>query len=254
MIAGNRICFVIMPFREEFHYFYLYLQRHIESKHNVVCKRGDADVLTVPLLDKIKSYIDEADVLIADCSGRNANVFYELGMAHALGKRVILITKEKVEDAPTDIRHLEFIQYELTRDKEFFALLDKALQKVFIDRYDDLFNIATKLFNEFKQTTKAKPKLLDKQAFIEAMISSEQAGELPDLADDQGLRDFLLPKAVANKDQKDVISAIAEWYQAGLPPTPTAAGTRYPNPEPPAPGFVRSEELDRTKRGLKRRS
>ena len=87
MIAKKRLCFVIMPFREELHYFYLYLQQHIEAKHAVECKRGDADILTVPLLDKIRNYIEDADVIIADCSGRNPNVFYDLGMAHTLGKR-----------------------------------------------------------------------------------------------------------------------------------------------------------------------
>src|SRR3954452_5622402 len=100
--AEKRVCFVIMPFSVELHYFYLFLKRHIEEKHPVKCIRGDADILTVPLLDKIRSYIDTADVLIADCSGRNPNVFYELGMAHALGKKVILITKDAIEDAPTD--------------------------------------------------------------------------------------------------------------------------------------------------------
>ena len=73
--AEKRVCFVIMPFSAELHYFYLFLQRHIEEKHGVKCIRGDADVLTVPILDKIRGYIDTADVLIADCSGRNPNVF-----------------------------------------------------------------------------------------------------------------------------------------------------------------------------------
>lgn len=216
MIKTNRTCFVIMPFREEFHYFYLYLQRHIEKKHSVHCKRGDADVLTLPLLEKIRGYIEEADVLIADCSGRNPNVFYELGMAHTLSKKVILITRDKVEDAPADIRHFEFIHYEPTRDQEFLTLLDKALRSVFIDRYNDLHQIAATLFEDFRKTTTAKPKMLDKPAFMEAMISAEQAGELPSMDDEEGLREFLLPRAVANKDQKDIIGALAKWYAAGL--------------------------------------
>src|SRR5437016_11986535 len=103
-VRAERKCFVIMPFLEELHYFYLYLQKHIEEKHGLVCKRGDTDVLTVPLLNKVRDYIAEADVLIADCSGRNPNVFYELGMAHSLGKKVILITKDPIEEAPVDIR------------------------------------------------------------------------------------------------------------------------------------------------------
>ncbi|WP_218673864.1 hypothetical protein, partial [Candidatus Entotheonella palauensis] len=53
----NRSCFVIMPFLPELHYFFLYIQRHIEENHRVICKRGDAEILTVPVLDKIKNYM-----------------------------------------------------------------------------------------------------------------------------------------------------------------------------------------------------
>jgi hypothetical protein len=51
--------------------------------------------------------------LIADLTGRNANVFYELGLAHALKKDVILIT-QKIEDVPFDLRHYRCIVYDNT--------------------------------------------------------------------------------------------------------------------------------------------
>ena len=46
-------CFVLMPFRPELHYFYLYLARHLRDKHSIDCERADNRVLTVPLLEKI---------------------------------------------------------------------------------------------------------------------------------------------------------------------------------------------------------
>jgi len=86
-------CFVIMPFRPELHYMYLYLKYHVEKNFpDALCQRGDDEILTVPLLDKINSLIQRADVVVADCTGRNPNVFYELGIAHALEKLVVLIT------------------------------------------------------------------------------------------------------------------------------------------------------------------
>lgn len=93
-------CFVIMPFAPELHYFYLYLKQHIEQKHHLDCERADAQVLTIPLLEKINEYISRADVVIADCSKRNPNVFYELGIAHAHGKKVILVTGDSISEAP----------------------------------------------------------------------------------------------------------------------------------------------------------
>jgi hypothetical protein len=50
-------CFVIMPFRPELHYFYLFIKRHIEDRHNIDCERGDAQILTKPILDKVSEYI-----------------------------------------------------------------------------------------------------------------------------------------------------------------------------------------------------
>jgi hypothetical protein len=74
MKEQKRLCFVIMSSVEDFHYFFLYLHKHIGEKHGVALKRGDADVLTISLLDKVRRYIEEADAIIADCSGRNPNV------------------------------------------------------------------------------------------------------------------------------------------------------------------------------------
>lgn len=68
-------CFVIMPFVPELHYFYLYFKQHIEQRHNILCERADAQILTKPILDKINDAILSADVVIADCSGRNPNIF-----------------------------------------------------------------------------------------------------------------------------------------------------------------------------------
>jgi hypothetical protein len=48
--------------------------------------------------------------VIADCSGKNANVFYEAGIAHAIGKDVILIA-QRIDDVPFDLRHLSILTY-----------------------------------------------------------------------------------------------------------------------------------------------
>jgi hypothetical protein len=54
-----------------------------------------------------------AQIVVADCTGRNPNVFYELGMAHTIGKTTLLMTQD-LEDIPFDIRHLRRIEYTFT--------------------------------------------------------------------------------------------------------------------------------------------
>src|SRR5690242_8626142 len=73
-------CFVVMPFRPELNYFFLYLKKYLEDKYKICVERGDSNVLTKELLKKISEQIDEAAFLIADITGSNANVFFELGI------------------------------------------------------------------------------------------------------------------------------------------------------------------------------
>ena len=65
------------------------------------------------IIEDIWKRINEAKILISELTGRNANVFYETGIAHTIGKEVILIT-QSMEDVPFDLRHLRCIVYEYT--------------------------------------------------------------------------------------------------------------------------------------------
>ena len=48
--------------------------------------------------------------MIADVTNKNPNVFYELGIAHTVGRDVILISQKK-EDVPFDIQNLQYYLY-----------------------------------------------------------------------------------------------------------------------------------------------
>jgi hypothetical protein len=83
------------------------------------------------VIEDIWVAINSAKVIIADCTGRNPNVFYELGMAHTIGKEVVLITQD-IDDIPFDVRHIRFIVYEYTPRgmKEFEVQLKKTLRYI----------------------------------------------------------------------------------------------------------------------------
>jgi len=74
------------------------------------CNRADDVWLHRAIIQDIVSLIDRAAIVICDCTGRNPNVFYEIGIADALGKEVILITQH-ADDVPFDLRHLRYITY-----------------------------------------------------------------------------------------------------------------------------------------------
>ena len=66
-----------------------------------------------------------AKVLVAELTSRNPNVYYELGIAHALQKPVVLISSNE-EDVPFDVRHIRVIYYDV--NDPFWG--DKLLNKV----------------------------------------------------------------------------------------------------------------------------
>lgn len=160
--------------------------------------------LTKGMLEKINDMILGSDIIIADCSGKNANVMYELGIAHSTGKDVILITKDDIKDAPTDIRYYEFIKYALHDDKNFVSKLDNALTNL-IKRYDKLFEKAMTIFGEFKSTTAADVQLATKELFLSRVIPRE----IPNSED--GMVGFLLPKIIAETDEVSVMRKITEY-------------------------------------------
>ena len=99
----------MMPFHPNFTPVYEALQR-VAAACGLRCRRAD-DIWENPaVIQDVVSLIDKSRIVICDCTGRNPNVFYEAGIAHTLGREVILIT-QSAEDIPFDLRHLRYVQY-----------------------------------------------------------------------------------------------------------------------------------------------
>jgi hypothetical protein len=74
------------------------------------CQRADDIWEADTVIQDVVTLIGRAKVVVCDLSGRNPNVFYETGVAHALGRDVILIT-QSAEDVPFDVGHIRFLRY-----------------------------------------------------------------------------------------------------------------------------------------------
>src|SRR3954452_22257788 len=73
-------------------------------------RRADEIFSPEPFMNKVWDCICAAQLIIGDCTQQNPNVFYEIGIAHTAGKRIVFITRS-VEDIPSDIRHFNFMHY-----------------------------------------------------------------------------------------------------------------------------------------------
>lgn len=111
----KRYCnvFMIMPFAEKFQPVYENHIRPVVQGLGHTIRRGDDFFGKTSVMTDIWSAINNAKLVIAECTGRNPNVFYELGIAHSLDKAVIMLT-QNIEDIPFDIRHLRVIEYKYT--------------------------------------------------------------------------------------------------------------------------------------------
>jgi hypothetical protein len=102
--------FVLMPFAAGLKPIYDSHLKKVAKKLKLSIRRGDDIFSAHPVMEDIWADIHASRLMIADCTGRNANVFYEIGIAHTVGKPVILITQSK-DDIPFDVKHVRFIEY-----------------------------------------------------------------------------------------------------------------------------------------------
>ncbi len=129
-----RTCFVIMPFskttscsEEEWTVlFEKVLKPSIEGAGlDYVCRRSVATRGNI--VGAILRDINDSHVILADLTDRNANVFYELGVRHALKDRSILIA-QKGEDIPFDLQAYAYHVYDWKTPEGIRALADKMKQ------------------------------------------------------------------------------------------------------------------------------
>jgi hypothetical protein len=89
----KHFAFVLMPFDKAFDDVYkLGIKGAVASFEDVIAERVDEQIYREGILERIYRQIEAADIIIADMTGQNPNVFYEVGYAHAKGKLCILLT------------------------------------------------------------------------------------------------------------------------------------------------------------------
>jgi hypothetical protein len=115
IVAGDvPECFVIMQFTEEFDALYKDVICPVCDSHGYKVVRGDDFYRSGLILEDVTRSIRSAALIIADVTPDNANVFYEVGFAHAIGKPTILLSDKKRERLPFDISGFRTLFYDNT--------------------------------------------------------------------------------------------------------------------------------------------
>ncbi len=125
-VSADDSCFVMMPFAGHLGSYYNAIYEPAITKAGLRPVRADDDIFgTGKIIDQVWRGIVDAKVLVAELTSRNPNVFYELGLAHALQKPVVLVSSRE-EDVPFDLQHIRVIYYDV--NDPFWG--DKLIEKV----------------------------------------------------------------------------------------------------------------------------
>ena len=110
--ADGATCFVMQPFGGHLGGYYETIFKPAIQQAGLRAVRADDDIFaTGKIMDQVWRGIRGAAVLVAELTSKNPNVFYELGLAHALEKPVVLVSSNE-DDVPFDLRHIRAIFYD----------------------------------------------------------------------------------------------------------------------------------------------
>jgi hypothetical protein len=124
--VDRNLCFVLMPFYPELEPVYKKIQEVVVIDHKLSCLRADNIYSVGIIIKEIWDSVQTAQIIISDATGKNPNVFYEMGLAHAIGKDIVIIA-QSIEDIPFDLRHRRIIIYDPHRLDELEIKLSKTI-------------------------------------------------------------------------------------------------------------------------------
>ena len=126
LARGDHIA-VMMPFDRDFDAVYEAIQRACAPWKTL---RVDEVYGPRKIINDIFSAIERSRLVVCDLSERNPNVLYEVGLAHARNRDVVMLT-QSAEDVPFDLRHIRFIRY--LNNEQGLASLTKSLRSTVLE-------------------------------------------------------------------------------------------------------------------------
>jgi hypothetical protein len=160
--------FIVMPYKEPFQSVYSNAIEPTLIRLGLRAVRADQVPGSRSFLEDIETEIRRCELIIVEASEANKNVYFELGLARALQKEVILLTSNPNE-LPSDTRHLRHLVYDLTavealqielekwvRHTRAFRLIERANVTKILTRgelFPDIFDATVFLERSAKNAT-----------------------------------------------------------------------------------------------------
>ncbi|HEV2342335.1 MAG TPA: hypothetical protein VGS15_11100 [Candidatus Acidoferrales bacterium] len=254
--AKAKVCFIISPFGDWNDRYYTDIYCPAVEAAGLDPHRADDLYRPSAIVHDIWEYVKSSRVMLADLTGKNPNVFYELGLAHALAKPVVLVT-QSIDDVPFDLRALRVIEYDV-EDPEWGVVLKSKIEQAIREVLDSPQVAVLPTFLHAQRAKKqpsispAEKRLLELEQRVELLSSRARATAPRPIAPGQALE--LMDRYIRLGMPSDVIvnrlvdrGAPAGWVRDRLDEAdklrrskrnvrgPKAAAEAEPRIEPPAP-------------------
>lgn len=123
----SRPCFLAMPTKD----WLPSVQRTVEAAAaGFKCTLSVDNAAPGNIMNQVWQDIRRSEVIVADLTGENANVFYEMGLAHALGKAIIMIKQKNAPRVPFDLSNHKYKEYDIADLDELKTWLSTAFRSV----------------------------------------------------------------------------------------------------------------------------
>lgn len=178
---NENICFVMMPFGDPFDDYYNELYKPAIEEVDFIPKRADSLFRPSPIIKDIWEYINKSKILIADITDLNGNVMYELGLAHAIAKPVIIIS-DSIENVPFDLRFLRILIYDKRKPKwgeNLKEKIKKSINEIIESPTDSILPAFLNIKPDTKETEQISAELIELKQLILSQINLSNKDEKP---------------------------------------------------------------------------
>jgi hypothetical protein len=127
--SSSNLCFVMMPFDKMRNPIYSQLIKPAAENFGLTVVRADEIMAPGVITEQIRAAIQQSRICIADISGQNPNVLYEVGLAQAIGKPVLLLA-QSADKLPFDFRSLRVHLYNIRHPEKHLDYLLKSIEVV----------------------------------------------------------------------------------------------------------------------------
>src|SRR3954466_15795755 len=130
----KRSCFVMMPYSNQMDRIFqeaIIPALKSVTAGDVLALRADMTTVDKPVLARIVAAIETADICIVDLTGNNRNVMFELGLAWARRKPIVVIT-QSLETIPSSLSGTRVLTYSPSRLDDLIPILSTAVDALLL--------------------------------------------------------------------------------------------------------------------------